>query len=377
MKRYNVPRIIFINKLDRMGANPWLALQAIRGKLGVKAAAVQIPIGLDQELKGVVDIIMRKAYLFEGTSGQEVKEVPIPENLKKEVETKRQELIEALAELDEEIEQKYLEEAEITNQELKAAIRRQTIALRFSPVFMGSAIKNKGIQLAMDGVGDYLPNPAEVKNTGFEIDPEGKENPIEFLPDPKKPFVGYAFKLEENKFGQLTYVRVYQGRIKKGDYIWNSTQQKRMKISRMVKMHSNEMEDISEAGPGEIFAIFGLECSSGDTFTEGDMTNPVRCSSMHVPPPVIQLTIKPKKNQNLQKFNKALQKFQREDPTFKVNIDKESGEIILSGMGELHLQIYAERIKREFGIECDLGTPTVSYRETIGQKVNFDYLHKK
>ncbi|KAL4426295.1 hypothetical protein ABPG74_006552 [Tetrahymena malaccensis] len=378
MVRYSVPRIIFINKLDRMGANPWAAIDSVRKRLNIHAAAVQIPIGIDSSLKGLVDIIKMKAIIFEGESGEILNVQDIPANLMELAKEKRHELIEVLAEIDPQIEEKYLAEEELTAEEIKAAIRRQTIALKFSPVFMGSAFKNKGVQLALDGVQDYLPKPEERKNVGFlQKDETQAEEKIDFIPDPKLPFVGYAFKLEESKFGQLTYVRVYQGKLKRGDNVYNTTVKKRMKISRMIKMHANQMEEINEAGPGEIFAIFGVECATGDTLCEGDMSYTARCSSMHVPPPVVNLSIKPKDNKSSAKFNKALKKFSREDPTFRVSIDKESEEIVISGMGELHLQIYAERMKREFDVEVVLGNPTVNYRETITQKAHFDYLHKK
>lgn len=193
----------------------------------------------------------------------------------------------------------------------------------------------------------------------------------------KKPFVGYVFKLEESKFGQLTYIRVYQGKLKKGAYVWNDKVKKKLKVSRMVKMHANNMEDIEEVTAGDIFAIFGVECATGETLTEGEIAFPMRCSSMHVPDPVMSLTIKPSKNDSAAKFNKALSKFQREDPTFRMGVDKESEEIIVSGMGELHLQIYAERMRREFGLDVKVGAPSVNYREAISRKAHFDYLHKK
>lgn len=376
MKRYNVPRIIFINKLDRMGANPWAAIEGARKRLNLNCAAVQMNIGIDHSFKGLIDLLKMKAVYFEGKNGEIIKEEDIPANLLEEAKTRRQELIEALANVDPEIEDLYLSEKEITEQQLKAAIRKQTIALKFVPVFMGSAYKNKGVQLALDGVTEYLPGPKEREYQGYLVK-DGEEEMVKLDTDPKKPFVGLAFKLEENKFGQLTYVRVYQGKLKKGDYIYLNNIKKRAKVSRMVKMHANEMEEIDVVEAGDIFALFGIECSSGDTITEGDMKTETMLSSMYVPAPVISLFIKPKKNEANAKFLKALLKFQREDPTFHVNQDKESEETIISGMGELHLQIYAERIKREFNIDVEVGEPTVNYRETIQANAGFDYLHKK
>ena len=305
MKRYNVPRIIFINKLDRMGANPWKCIEEARTKLSLNAAAVQIPIGLDTSLKGLVDLIKMKAIFFEGPSGEILREEEIPDSLKELAAEKRQELLDHLANVNAEIEDLYLNEKEISNELIKTAIRKGVLERSFVPVFMGSAYKNKGVQLALDGVIDYLPNPIEIKNEGFQII-EGQEEKIELLPDKKKPFVGLAFKLEENKFGQLTFIRVYQGKLRKGEYIFNNKTKKRVKVSRMVRMHANEMEDIQEIGPGEIFALFGIECASGDTFTEGDMKTDVNLTSMFVPQPVMSLSIKPTKPDQSTKFNKVL-----------------------------------------------------------------------
>ena len=376
MKRYKIPRLIFINKLDRLGANPWTAIKEIRTKLELNVAAVQIPIGLDQSLKGIIDLLDRKAYYFDGPKGEIIREEPIPDNCKQEVEEKRHELIEHLANNDPEIEDLYYNDKDITAEILEKSIRKQTIEQKFCPVFMGSAYKNKGVQLALDGVIKFLPNPEEMKNIAYKISGK-KEEEIILETTSRKPFVGYAFKLEENKFGQLTYVRVYQGKLKRGEFLYNVILKKRLKVSRMVRMHANQMEDISEVEAGDIFATFGLECSTGDTLTEGNLAMNITCSSMFVPQPVMSLSIKPTKNEFSVKMQKALSKFQREDPTFHVNVDKESEEIIISGMGELHLQIYAERMRREFNIDVIVGAPTVNYRETISTRKYFDYLHKK
>ena len=376
MKRYKIPRLIFINKLDRMGANPWTTIKEIKTRLGLNCAAVQIPIGLDQSLKGNIDLLTMKAYYFDGPRGEFIREEPIPAAFKTEAEERRHELIEVLANNDPEIEDLYLHEKEITQAILEKSIRKQTISLQFCPVYMGSAYKNKGVQLALDGVVKFLPNPQEMKNLAYKQVGE-KEEEIVLETNIKQPFVGYAFKLEENKFGQLTYVRVYQGRLKRGDFVYNVNVKKRLKVSRMVRMHANQMEDIQEIEAGDIFATFGLECSTGDTLTEGNLASNITCSTMFVPQPVMSLSIKPTKNEFSNKMQKALAKFQREDPTFHVNVDQESEEIIISGMGELHLQIYAERMRREFEIDVRLGAPTVNYRETISQKQYFDFLHKK
>ena len=278
-----------------------------------------------------------------------------------------------MADIDDELAELYLSEKLITTEEIKKAIRRQTILKKFCPVFTGSAMKNTGVQNLLDGVCEYLPAPYEVKN--FAYDGSLKDHPkVEITIDEKKEFVGYAFKLDETKFGQLTYMRVYQGRIHKGDYICNTNGMKRLKVSRMVRMHADEMEDIAECGPGDIFGLFGVECNTGDTFTS---RHKYQMQTMHVPKPVLSLTISPNRKDESSKFMKALRRFQREDPTFTMKYNDESDEFIISGMGELHLNIYTERMKREYGLNTSLANPTVNYRESITTRSYFDHLHKK
>lgn len=329
-------------------------------------------MGVENGLKGIIDIIEQKAIYFEGPSGIQVRKDEVPKEFQETMKEKREELVSELAEVDPEIEELYLMEEEIPVDLLKKAIRRRTIDLSFSPVFMGSAYKNTGIQCALDGVVDYLPDPTEVNN--FALDQNKNEEKIKLDIDKKKAFVGLAFKLEENQYGQLTYVRIYQGMLKKGSFITNTATGEKVKLSRMVRMHSNELEDISEIGPGDIFAMFGVNCASGETFTDGSKYT---MTSMHVPDPVMSLTIKPKRKDDLTKFMSALRRFEREDPTFTLTHNIESDEMIISGMGELHLFIYSERLKREYDIPCDVGNPTVNYRETITSKYVFEYLHKK
>jgi elongation factor G len=372
MSRYNVPRLIFINKLDRAGANPYAAIEQLKTRLNLNIAPIQIPMGIETYFKGIIDLIKMKACYFEGDNGERIIEDVIPAEFKEEAEGKRAELIEKLAELDEELGEKYIAEETITEDDLNKAIRKAVISLKFFPVLMGSAIKNKGVQLALNAVCNYLPSPLE-KNT-FAFDQKKNEEKIELTNDISKPFVGLAFKLEENKYGQLTYVRAYQGKLKRGETLLHVNTGKKVKISRIVRMHANNMEEISDASAGDIFAIFGIECSTGDTFT--DNLN-LTMESMHVPEPVMSLSIRPKKTEYVSKFIKALSRFQREDPTFKVAQNEETEEMIISGMGELHLQIYAERIRREYDIDVDVGNPNVNYRETIGKDANYNYLHKK
>ncbi|TNV85860.1 hypothetical protein FGO68_gene2702 [Halteria grandinella] len=374
MKRYSVPRVIFINKLDRMGADPWFCITSVKERLGLNAAAVQVNIGIENGLQGVVDLVKMKALYFEGENGDNIVEKEIPEDLVEMCKEKKLELLASLADHDPEIEEYYLnEDINIPIDVLKKSIRQLTIEQKFCPVYMGSAYKNKGVQPLLDGVIDYLPRPTEVKNYAFDIAKNNEKVMTEI--DNKKPFVGLAFKLEESQFGQLTYVRIYQGKLKKGATLNNTATKKKVKISRMVRMHSNEMEDINEAGAGDIFAIFGVDCASGETFC--DQTINWSMQSMHVPEPVMSLTIKPKKTDQLELFLKALNRFQREDPTFVVKQNMESEEIIISGMGELHLFIYCERMKREYDVDLIIGNPTVNYRETITHKATFNFLHKK
>lgn len=287
------------------------------------------------------------------------------------MQRKRAELVSALANVDDVIADYFISEQEPPPADLKAAIRRATISRSMIPVFMGAAYKNVGVQALLDGVLDYLPDPTQVTNTAINC--QSKERMV-MLSDSEAPFVGLAFKLEESRFGQLTYVRVYQGRLSRGANIVNTTSGKKVKVPRLVRMHSNEMEDVNEVGAGEICAMFGVECASGDTFTDGSLN--VTMSPMHVPDPVISLAIRPvaKDNPN---FIKALSRFQKEDPTFRVNVDSESNETIISGMGELHLEIYVERMKREYGCPCTTGKPQVAFRESISQRADFDYTHKK
>lgn len=374
MRRYNVPRISFINKMDRMGANPFKAIEQINYKLKIAAAAVQVPVGSEDEFRGVVDLVTMKTLYAEGARGEHIVEKDeIPPEVIDLAMGRRAKLVETLADVDEEIANLFLEEKEPTVQQLKAAIRRATISLKFTPVFMGSALADKFVQPMLDGVCDYLPNPSEVEN--LALDRRRAEAPVKLVPYNSLPFVGLAFKLEESNFGQLTYIRVYQGSLRKGLQAYNARTEKRIKINRIVRMHSNEMEDVTEIGAGEICAVFGVECASGDTFTDGQLGYTM--TSMFVPEPVISLSIKPKNNKDSGNFSKAIARFQREDPTFRVHFDPESEQTIISGMGELHLDVYVERMRREYRVDCETGQPQVAYRETVTQRVNFDHLLKK
>ncbi len=374
MKRYNVPRVAYVNKLDRTGSNPWKVIDDLRNQLKLNAAAVQIPIGLEGEHAGVVDIIEQKAITFEGEKGETVVvSDDIPADLKDSMEEKRIELIEKLADCDDEIAEIFLMEETPTPEDLKAAIRRQVIACKFVPVFMGSAFKNKGVQALLDGVIEYLPEPVEKPN--FALDRTKDEEPVQVTGKNDDPLLALAFKLEETPFGQLTYMRIYQGMLKKGNSITNVNDGKKIKLARIVRMHSDDMEEIDEAGAGEVVAMFGVDCRSMDTFSDGNMD--LAMSSMFVPDPVMSLAIKPANAKMQGNFGKALAKFSKEDPTLRVKVDNETKETIISGMGELHLEVYIERMKREYKVDVISGQPNVNYKETISTKTEFDWLHKK
>ncbi|XP_062242627.1 elongation factor G, mitochondrial [Platichthys flesus] len=379
MKRYNVPFLTFINKLDRSGANPYRALQQLRTKLNQNAAFVSIPIGLEGNMRGIIDLVQERSMYFEGPFGQNIRYDEIPAEFRAEATDRRQELVECVANSDEVLGEMFLEEKIPTNDELKAAIRRATVQRLFSPVLVGTALKNKGVQPLLDAVLDYLPNPTEVKNYAILNDEDTNETTkLQMDPsrDDVKPYVGLAFKLEAGRFGQLTYVRVYQGCLKKGEYIYNTRTSKRVRVQRLVRLHADQMEDVDEVYAGDICALFGIDCASGDTFTSRTSAN-LSMESIHIPEPVISMSIKPAVKNDLDKFSKGINRFTREDPTFRVHYDTESKETIISGMGELHLEIYSQRMEREYNCPCVMGKPKVAFRETITGAVPFDFTHKK
>ena len=374
MKRYSVPRVVFINKLDRMGADPSKVIKDIRDSLKLPAVPVQVPIGLEGAHEGVVDLITMQTVRCTGDRGETVEYGPIPDALMDECAAHRAQLVEAIADVDDEVGELFLMEEEPTHDQLHEAIRKATIARTFVPVFMGSAFKNKGVQPLLDGVTRYLPSPADVPNVGLDVDNEEAEVPL--LCDKDAPLVALAFKLEESRFGQLTYLRIYQGTLKKGSNVFNTSNRKKVRIPRIVRMHSNEMQDIDQAVAGDVVAVFGVsEVASMDTFTDGTVN--IALNSMFVPAPVMSLSIKPKDSMQQANFGKAVGKFTREDPTLRVTTDPTSKETVMSGMGELHLEIYVERMLREYNVECVTGQPSVAYKETVTQRQEFEYLHKK
>lgn len=373
MRRYNVPRLAFINKIDRSGSNPDRVAEQLREKLHHRPVIMTFPMGLEDRFAGVVDLLHMKAVFFDGDNGENIRREDIPAEYVEEAKKRRHAMIEALSDFDDAIAEKFLMEEEVTVEELIPVIRRETISLKITPLYVGSAMKNKGVQVLLDAVGLFLPAPKDVKNEG--LDQSQNEAKLELIPERTKPFVGLAFKLEDGRFGQLTYMRIYQGGVKKGDMITNMSNGKRVKVPRLVRMHADEMHDIEEVGPGQIVAMFGIDCASGDTFTDGNLS--VTMTSMFVPEPVIELAVSPKEKSGQVNFSKALNRFTKEDPTFRVYRDEESGETIIKGMGELHLEIYIERIKREYNCEVNVGRPKVAFREAITTNAAFNYTHKK
>jgi elongation factor G len=374
MKRYRVPRIAFVNKMDNPGANYERVADMLKEKLGHHPVKLQVPIGAEDKFQGLIDPIIGKAYFFEGADGEIVKEVEIPAEYADKAKHAREEIVQQVADVDDALAEKFINEEPVTNDELKAAIRRATLALKMTPVMCGSAIKNKGVQLLLDGVVAYLPNPTEVVNEGHDQDKNEEKIVIES--DPTKPFVGLAFKLQQDKYGQLTYFRIYQGSVTTGDTIYNiSNERRKVRVPRMFRMHSDDREELQTAEAGDIVAFYGVEASSGETFTDGKQN--ITLTSMHVPPPVISLAVAPKDRTAEANFSKALNRFTKEDPTFRVHQDEESQQTIISGMGELHLDIYMERMRREYNCDVIAGKPQVAYRETITQRAEIAYTHKK
>ncbi len=372
LKRYKVPHIAFINKLDRIGADPEKVRDQLREKLDHNAVLMQIPIGLEEKFEGIIDLISRKARYFIGSKGEQVKETEIPAEYIDKTEEMREEMIDAVSMFSNNLAEAFLEGNE-TEEMIIDAVRKATIAMEMTPVFMGSAFKNKGVQLLLDAVVRYLPDPTEIENIAHDRDDEMRD--IILVSDPALPTVALAFKLENQQYGQLTYLRIYQGTLSKGSDLRNARTGNKIKVGRLVKMHADNMEDITSASAGDIVALFGVDCALGDTFN-GENNNYTMRES-YVPKPIISFALSVKDSKDQDNLSKALARFTKEDPTFKTHVDEETNETIVLGMGELHLNIYIERMRREYGVNLEVCDPQVSYRETITKAIEFDYIHKK
>ncbi|MBA3441745.1 MAG: elongation factor G [Pyrinomonadaceae bacterium] len=374
--KYGVPRICFINKLDRAGASFDRSFESIITRLGANPIALQIPIGAEDQFRGVVDLIRMKALLWrDETKGAEYETLEIPAELKESATAAREKMVEAVASVDDDLMTKYLEGEEISEQEIRAGLRRGTIELKLVPVITGSAFKNKGVQTLLDAVVDYLPSPLDIPAVeGFN--PHTSETEMR-PPEDNAPFSGLVFKIMGDKhLGQLSFVRIYSGTIKAGSYAYNSTKDTKERVGRLMRMHANKREDIEEASAGEIIAIGGMrQVTTGDTVC--DENKPIVLEAMEFPTPVIRVAVEPKTRQDQDKLGMALSRLAQEDPSFNVSTDQETGQTIIAGMGELHLEIIVDRMKREFGVEANVGKPQVAYRETITQPAPGKEVYKR
>lgn len=373
MKRYRVPRIAFINKMDRTGADPERVHEDLREKLGLNIVPIQIHMGIGDNFVGVIDLITMEAMTFEGNVGERVVRGPIPDEYVDAASMAREEMLDSLSMFNDEMMELLLEEQEVGQEMICATIREATINRDIVPLMLGAAFKNKGVQPLMDAVCKYLPSPLDRVSFARDHDNEGSEVPL--ASDPDGAFVGMVFKIVDESFGQLSYMRIYQGRLVKGQQYRNARTNRKQRIGRIVRMHANDREDIVDAGPGDIVALVGVDCASGDTFC-GDGVN-YSMESIFVADPVISLCIKPETSADQERMAKALGRFMKEDPTFRVSTDHETGETVIAGMGELHLDVYIERMRREFKASVTVGVPNVSYREAPSIEAEFNHKHKK
>jgi elongation factor G len=380
MKRYHVPRLAFINKMDRTGADPHRVCEQIRERLGADAILMQWPIGVSDTFEGIIDLVAMQAVYFDGDSGERVRREAVPAELQKEAAHARQQMLEALAMYDDELMEILLSEDQPSEELIHRVTRDAVQQQECTPVFLGSAYRNKGVQPLLDAVTRYLPSPLDhqVKARKYDLPsaPVGVEAAfIPLKPDPALPLVGMAFKIVDDPYGQLTFMRLYQGTVKKGEMYFNQRTGRKERFSRVVRMHADKREEIESASAGDIVAVMGVDCASGDTYA----SQPKYCTleSMFVPEPVIKVAVNPLARDGGDKLGKALARFRKEDPTFRVMTDPETSETLIAGMGELHLEIYVERIRREYGVELEVGAPKVSYRESPTLAVNFDYRHRK
>ena len=374
--KYNVPRICFVNKMDRIGANFYRCVQMVKDRLGAKPLVMQMPIGSESDFIGVVDVLTMKGYYWhDETMGAKYDVKDIPADMLEEATKYHNELVETAIEMDDALMEAFFEGKQPTEAELKACIRKGTIASKFVPIFCGSAFKNKGVQTLLDAVVDYLPSPVDIGDTHcHEVDGEGE---IIRKPSDDEPFAGLAFKVMTDPFvGSITFIRIYSGKMEAGTYVQNSVKDEKERIGRMLLMHANNRTDIKEAYAGDIVAVCGLKnTTTGDTLCDGN--NPVVLERMEFPEPVIEVAVEPKSKADQEKMGIALSRLAAEDPSFRVSSNVETGQTIIKGMGELHLEIIVDRMKREFKVDANVGAPQVAYRETISKMAEIDYVHKK
>ena len=377
MKRYEVPRLALVNKMDRVGADPYRVVKQLKEKLNCDAVLMQIPIGKETNFEGVVDLVERKAIYFDGAQGEKLRYEDIPANLVAETKSMRQHLLEALAMFSDELMELLLEEREPDVELVHEIVRKAVWARALTPVFLATAYKNKGIQPLLDAVGRYLPSPIDDDNYAWKYGYDQKDEDAKMLlvADSKLATVAMAFKIVEDPYGTLTFMRIYQGTLGKGETYFNQRTGEKQRVSRIFHMHADSREEIDSADAGDIVAVIGIDCSSGDTFSsEKDFCT---LESMYVPEPVIQIAIKAKATKDADRLSKALYRFRKEDPTLSISSDPESGETLMAGMGELHLDVYVERIRREYKVEVETSPPKVNYREAPTAAVEFDIRHKK
>ncbi len=373
MKRYHVPRLAFINKMDRTGSNPNRVIEQVREKMGCDAILMQWPIGKEMHFEGVIDLITMRAAYFDGANGEKVRYEAIPADLESAAKTARQAMLESLAMYSDELMELMLSEQDVPEDLIHSVVKNAAQTQDVTPVFMGSAYKNKGVQLLLDAIVRYLPSPLE-----RPVAAKVWNNPEEAFPltaDPAKPLVAMGFKIVDDPFGQLTFTRIYQGTITKGETYYNQRTGQKQRFSRIVKMHADKREEIDSATAGDIVAIMGIDCASGDTYASENKY--CTLENMFIPEPVIKMAITPTTRDGADRLSKALQRFSREDPTFRVMTDDETNETVIAGMGELHLEIYVERIKREYKVEVEVGAPKVSYREAPTTVAEYNYKHRK
>ncbi len=377
MKRYAVPRLAFINKMDRVGANPRRVVQQLHDKLNCDAVLMQIPIGVERDFTGIVDLVTGKAVYFDGDQGEILRYEDVPLTLHDEYESARREMLESLSMFSDELMELLLEEKDVPEELIRQVVKNATLARQLTPVFLGSAYRNKGVQPLLDAIASYLPSPAERESLAFRVNHEtGEEEKFKLEPSDKlAPLVAMAFKIVDDPYGTLTYMRVYQGRLEKGGYYFNQRTGKKERISRIFRMHADQRVEIDFADAGDIVAVIGIDCASGEVYCAKE--DYCTLESIFVPDPVIQVAIKPLETRDSDKLAKALYRFRKEDPTLAVRTDSESGETLIAGMGELHLDVYVERIRREYKIEVETSAPKVNYREAPTIAVAFETKHKK